>query len=189
MRRCSRRTRAVPRDQLKRPRQGCQPLRDLVGRARAWLITDLASGQLELERLDRGVAMNTRRVEEFRMVGFRLIGSSFDGSARSSEVAECGCGDCLHAGLKRGVDDWSELGVVVRGDVIGDPAGLLGLAVGGRVSAADVPEDRLGRAIRCRTTRSPRSRIPAPRVRGRGRCRSSCAARRRRAGSDQGRSR
>ena len=46
------------------------------------------------------------------------------------------------AGLERRVDDQGKVWRVVGRDVLGDPSGLLGLAVGVRVDAADVPEYR-----------------------------------------------
>src|SRR4051812_14059002 len=46
------------------------------------------------------------------------------------------------ADLERGLDDRREARIVVGRDVVGDPAGLLGPAVGAGVGAADVPEDR-----------------------------------------------
>src|SRR5579871_5869964 len=63
-------------------------------------------------------------------------------SGRVCEIAERGCGDGLHAGLERWMDGGREPWVVVGRDVVGDAAGLLGLAVGVRIGAADVPEDR-----------------------------------------------
>ena len=59
-----------------------------------------------------------------------------------AEVAEAGGGKGLNAGFEGGVQDGRELGAVVGGDVLGDPAGLRGPMVDARVGAADVPEQR-----------------------------------------------
>jgi hypothetical protein len=47
----------------------------------------------------------------------------------------------FYAGLERRVDDLSKVRRVVGRDILCDPSGLLGLVVGLRVAAADVPED------------------------------------------------
>ena len=59
-------------------------------------------------------------------------------SAAAGKVAERDRRDRLYSGLESRPDHRGELGAVVCRDVIGDSAGLFGLAVGVRVGAADV---------------------------------------------------